>query len=64
VALWTILIVGLVFFQYGRAAAHFAHASRPYEVDEHGHALARIVKRIESTSDTWPLLRRDLFGEP
>ena len=26
--------------------------------------LARVVKRIEGTSDTWQLLRRDLFGEP
>ena len=62
-ALWAILIVGLVFFPYGRAEAHFAHASRPYEVDEQGHVLARVVKRIEGTSDTWQLLRRDLFGE-
>ena len=57
-------ILGLVFFPYGRAEAHFAHASRPYEVDEQGHVLARVVKRIEGTSDTWQLLRRDLFGEP
>ena len=26
--------------------------------------LAHVVKRIEGTSDTWQLLRRDLFGEP
>ena len=64
VALWAILILGLVFFPYGRAEAHFAHASRPYEVDDQGQVLARVVKRIEGTSDTWQLLRRDLFGEP
>jgi spermidine synthase len=64
VALWAIVIVGLIFFPYGRAQAHFAHASRPYEVDEQGHVLARVVKRIEGTSDTWQLLRRDLFGKP
>src|SRR5215470_9425190 len=64
IALWAILILSLVFFPYGRAEAHFAHASRPYEVDEQGHVLARVVKRIEGTSDTWQLLRRDLFGEP
>ena len=29
-----------------------------------GPFLARVVKRIEGTSDTWQLLRRDLFGEP
>jgi spermidine synthase len=64
IALWAILILSLVFFPYGRAEAHFAHASRPYEVDEQGRVLARVVKRIEGTSDTWQLLRRDLFGEP
>jgi spermidine synthase len=63
-ALWAILILGLIFFPYGRAETHFAHASRPYEVDDQGHVLARVVKRIEGTSDTWQLLRRDLFGEP
>jgi spermidine synthase len=64
VALWALLILGLMLFPYGRAEAHFAHASRTYEVDEQGHALARVVKRIEGTSDTWQLLRRNLFGEP
>ena len=64
VALWVILILGLVFFPYPRAGGHFAHASRPYEIDDQGQALARVVKRIEGTSDTWQLLRRDLFGEP
>src|SRR6266403_1520893 len=64
VALWAILILGLVFFPYGRAEAHFAQASRPYEVGDQGQMLARVVKRIEGTSDTWQLLRRDLFGEP
>jgi spermidine synthase len=62
-ALWAILILGLILFPYGRAETHFAHASRPYEVDEQGHLLAPVVKRIEGTSDTWQLLRRDLFGE-
>jgi len=64
VALWATLILGLIFFPYGRAEAHFAHASRPYEVDEQGRVLARVAKRIEGTSDTWQLLRSDLFGEP
>jgi spermidine synthase len=63
-ALWAILILGLVFFPYERAGTHFAHASRPYEVDDQGRVLARVVKRIEGTSDTWQLLRRDLFGKP
>src|SRR4029453_14570424 len=43
---------------------HFEHASRPYETEGQGHVLARVVRRIEGTSDTWQLLRRDLFGEP
>ena len=64
VSLWAVLIPGVIFFPYGRAAAHFTHASRPYEIDDQGHVLARVVKRIEGTSDTWQLLRRDLFGEP
>ena len=64
VTLWIALLVGLVFFPYRRTEAHFEHASRPYERDEQGHVLARVVKRIEGTSDTWQLLRRDLFGQP
>ena len=63
VTLWIALILGLVFFPYRRTEAHFEHASRPYERDDQGHVLARVVKRIEGTSDTWQLLRRDLFGQ-
>jgi spermidine synthase len=33
-------------------------------IDEQGNVLARVVKKIEGTSDTYQLLRRDLFGEP
>ena len=51
-------------FPYRRAEAHFEHASHPYETDDQGHALAHVVKRVEGTSDTWQLLRRDLFGDP
>jgi spermidine synthase len=49
---------------YHRADRHFEHASRPYETEYQGQLLARVVKRIEGTSDTWQLLQRDLFGEP
>jgi spermidine synthase len=49
---------------YHRAESHFLHATRPYEIDEHGNVLAHVVKRVEGTSDTLQLLRRDLFGEP
>jgi spermidine synthase len=64
IALCAAVVLLLAFFPYQRVESHFAHASRPYETDEHGHVLARVVKRIEGTSDTWQLLRRDLFGEP
>jgi spermidine synthase len=63
VALWIALLLGLVIFPYRRSEAHFEHASRPYERDDQGHVLARVVRRIEGTSDTWQLLRRDLFGQ-
>jgi len=61
--LWVALLLGFVFFPHTRSEAHFEHASRPYEKDDQGHVLARVVKRIEGTSDTWQLLRRDLFGQ-
>src|SRR5205807_2650175 len=57
-----ILIVAIV--QYHSADTPFEHASRPYELDDQGRALAYVVKKIEGTSDTYQLLRRDLFGEP
>jgi spermidine synthase len=63
VTLWIALLIGLVFFPYQRSEAHFEHARRPYEKDDQGNALARVVKRVEGTSDTWQLLRRDLFGQ-
>ena len=64
IGLWAAVILILVTFPYRRAEAHFAHAGRVYELDQEGHVLARVVKKIEGTSDTWQLLRRDLFGEP
>jgi hypothetical protein len=62
--LWIVLILIVAIFPYRRAETHFAHASRPYEREEQGPLLARVVHRIEGTSDTWQLLRRDLVGEP
>src|SRR5215211_3032141 len=62
--LWIVLILLLAIFPYRRAETHFAHASRPYETQDQGQLLARVVKRIEGTSDTWQLLRRDLMGQP
>jgi len=57
-----ILIVAIV--PYHRADTPFEHASRPYEADDQGRTLAYVVKKIEGTSDTYQLLRCDLFGEP
>jgi spermidine synthase len=57
-------ILLLTIVPYHRAESHFEHASRPYATDEHGEVHAHVVKRIEGTSDTLQLLRRDLFGEP
>jgi spermidine synthase len=64
IGLWVVFILILAIFPYRRAETHFAHASRPYETEYEGRLLARVVKRIEGTSDTWQLLRRDLSGEP
>jgi len=63
-ALYAALIIIVAIFPRHRAETHLAHASRPHEVDEYGNVLARVVKRIEGSSDTYQLLRRDLFGEP
>jgi spermidine synthase len=63
-ALYAVLILVLAIFPHHRAEAHFAHASRPFVTDEHGNVLARVVKKIEGSSDTYQLLRCDLFGEP
>src|SRR6266513_2586759 len=64
IALCGIVMLLLAVLPYQRAESHFEHARRPHEIDEHGNRLARVVKRIEGTSDTLQLLRRDLFGEP
>jgi spermidine synthase len=58
------LVLSIALFPYDRADTHFAHARRPYEVDDQGGAVAHVVKKIEGTSDTLQLLQRDLFGEP
>jgi spermidine synthase len=59
VALCGILVLILVFFPYRRDEMHFAGAIRPYEADG-----SHLLKKIEGTSDTLQLLRRDLFGQP
>jgi spermidine synthase len=64
ITLFGSVILLLVILPHRRADLDFQHASRPYEIDEHGNRLARVVKRLEGTSDTLQLLRRDVFGEP
>jgi predicted membrane-bound spermidine synthase len=64
IGLCTVLILILAIFPYRRDEAHFAHASRPYEVDDYGRLLAHPIKKVEGISDTYQLLRGDLFGEP
>ena len=64
VGLWAAIILVLIFFPYRRSEVHFEHASRVYERDNQGEVMARVVKRMEGTADTWQLLRRDLVGEP
>jgi spermidine synthase len=54
-ALCAAMILLIAIFPYGRDAAHFGHAR---------HFLGRLVKKIEGPSDTYQLLRYDLFGEP
>jgi spermidine synthase len=49
------MILLLAIFPYDRDATHFAHAR---------HSLGQLVKKIEGPSDTYQLLRYDLFGEP
>src|SRR5437773_5512952 len=52
---WVSLALIVVVFPYHRDDVHFAYAR---------HFLGRLVKKIEGPSDTYQLLRYDLFGEP
>ena len=54
-ALYAVIILIIAVFPYQRAETHFAHARR---------FLGHLVKKIEGPSDTYQLLRYDLFGEP
>ena len=55
IGLYTVVILLLVTFPYHRDDVHFGHAR---------HFLGHLVKKIEGSSDTYQLLRYDLFGEP
>jgi spermidine synthase len=53
--LWAALILVVTLFPFHRDQAHLAHAR---------HLLGHLVKKVEGPSDTYQLLRYDLFGEP
>jgi hypothetical protein len=63
-ALLAALILIIALFPYRLDKMHFAHASLPYVTDGRGTLIAHVVKKVEGTSDTLQLVRRDLFGEP
>lgn len=52
-------VVIIVLFPFHRDQVHFANARKLYEYEGQ-----HLVTKIEGTSDTWQLLRRDLFGLP
>ena len=52
---WVALALIVVAFPYHRDDVHFGYAR---------HFLGRLVKKVEGPSDTYQLLRYDLFGEP
>jgi spermidine synthase len=54
-ALYAVTILIIAIFPYRRAETHFAHAR---------NFLGHLVKKVEGPSDTYQLLRYDLFGEP
>ena len=53
--IWVALALIVVVFPYHRDDVHFAYAR---------HFVGRLVKKVEGPSDTYQLLRYDLFGEP
>ncbi|HLW36737.1 MAG TPA: fused MFS/spermidine synthase, partial [Chthoniobacterales bacterium] len=59
IALLLAFVVTIVLFPFHRDQVHFFNARKLYE-NEGQH----LVMKIEGTSDTWQLLRRDLFGRP
>ncbi len=59
-ALSAALALIIIFFPRHRDEIHFAHASAPYQPE----GMEHLVTRVEGTSDTLQLRRRDLFGQP
>ena len=52
-------VVTVATFPFHRDNLHFANARKLFEGEDQ-----QLVKKIEGTSDTWQLLRRDVFGQP
>ena len=52
-------VVVIATFPFHRDNLHFANARKLFESEDQ-----HLVTKIEGTSDTWQLLRRDLFGIP
>jgi spermidine synthase len=57
--LGALFVLTIVLFPFHRDKVHFANARKLYESEEQ-----HLVKKIEGTTGTWQLLRRDLFGLP
>lgn len=54
-----LFLATMALFPFHRDEMHFANARRLFESEEQ-----HLVKKIEGTTGTWQLLRRDLFGQP
>lgn len=54
-----VFVATVALFPWHRNEVHFANARKLYESEEQ-----HLVKKIEGTTGTWQLLRRDLFGQP
>ena len=59
ISLSAVFVLILAMFPYHRDETHFANARRPYESDS-----SVLLKKIEGSSDTLQVLRRDLYGQP
>src|SRR5438270_3283682 len=57
--LGAVFVLMVVFFPRHRDELHLANARKLFESEEQ-----HLVKKIEGTTGTWQLLRRDLFGQP
>ena len=54
-----LFIASVALFPFHHDEMHFANARKLFESEEQ-----HLVKKIEGTTGTWQLLRRDLFGQP